>query len=446
MRQLRRLSVVLVAALVAVPGRADAAEGWTPLEEAGGHSLAVALGDGTTALVSVGGPDEATIYDQRRAADGTLGPATAVLTVSRADYCRPVDAATAIGNYAVAVECQTRTGLEDPPTTLVELVWTGDDGWVWQVHRTSSLGTVDYSPQGQFALFTSNSEYGRPHHVTSFNPDLGWRDVERREVGPSGDRIIGAIDDEGDVVVLRGAGFEDEPGYWFGGRLRVESYDYGSRRWTTKLTRRYPDGGISPSSIDLAAGRITATLVRSRSTGRLNGRDAKVLVLSGRPSAPRSWSPAGWSPDVLTSSAATTQDGLSVVSWQAVVGRRTAKPWFATWTPRQAEPVVSDLEWRTTLTNAARSGRAMDLSVTADGHGAITWVRHRQGADHASVAGASFRVDADGRLSEQVDVTWVRPAGVTVAVTAAVGASSVTLGRIARSYVETPEVSYSLGP
>ena len=58
------------------------------------------------------------------------------------------------------MECQTKTGLEDPPTRLVELVWTGDDGWVWHVQPQGELGSVDYSPQGQYVVFTSNSQYG----------------------------------------------------------------------------------------------------------------------------------------------------------------------------------------------------------------------------------------------------------------------------------------------
>ena len=51
-------------------------------------------------------------------------------TSKTSHYCRPVEAVTALGNFAVAVECQAKTGLEDPPTRLVELVWTDDDGWV----------------------------------------------------------------------------------------------------------------------------------------------------------------------------------------------------------------------------------------------------------------------------------------------------------------------------
>src|SRR4029079_8083017 len=131
----RRLAALCVGAVAAsilvVLSPAEATEGeWSPLQEGSGSTLAVALDSQSTALVSVGGPDEATIYDQRRNADGTLGPRTEVTTVEDAEYCRPVEAVTALGSVAVAVECQATTGLEDPPTRLVELVWTGDDGWV----------------------------------------------------------------------------------------------------------------------------------------------------------------------------------------------------------------------------------------------------------------------------------------------------------------------------
>ena len=148
-RRLSALCVVAVAAstLATLSPAVAAADEWGPLQEAGGSTLAVALDDRTTALVSVGGPDDATIYDQRRTAAGTLGPSTEVTTVEGAASCRPVEAVTALGNFAVAVECQDKTGLEDPPTRLVELVWTGDDGWVWKVQPEGELGSLDYSPQ-----------------------------------------------------------------------------------------------------------------------------------------------------------------------------------------------------------------------------------------------------------------------------------------------------------
>lgn len=138
MHPIAHLPVLLVVAGPALTATAPAAaeEAWSPLQETTGSALAVALDDLSTALISVGGPDEATIHDQRRTADGTVGPATAVLTVEDAEACRPVDAATAIGNVAVAVECRLETELEEPPTVLVELVWTGDDGWVWNVPLT----------------------------------------------------------------------------------------------------------------------------------------------------------------------------------------------------------------------------------------------------------------------------------------------------------------------
>ena len=327
----RRLSVLCVLAVAALAtlatwSPADAVdEEWGPLQEAGGSTLAVALDDRTTALVSVGGPDEATIYDQRRTA------ATAPWPQHRGDdrrrapqSCRPVEAVTALGNFAVAVECQTKTGLEDPPTRLVELVWTGDDGWVWKVQPEGELGSLDYSPQGQFVVFTSNSQYGRPHHVTSYHADLGWRDLTRRELGSTGDDLVAAISDGGNVVTLRGAGFEDEPGYWFGGRLRIETYNATTRKWTQQFDRDYPDGGIDPSGIDLSAGRIVATVVESRSTGELNGLADRVVVLSGKPGDPRFWSSPRWSRQVLDRSAAITQPGVGVFAWQAVDDRRTA--------------------------------------------------------------------------------------------------------------------------
>ena len=447
----RRRSALCVAVVAASTlGSLSPAEAvtdeWSPLQEAGGSTLAIALENGTTALVSVGGPDDATIYEQRRTAGGTLGPSTAVTTVEGAASCRPVEAVTELSNFAVAVECQVKTGLEDPPTRLVELVWTGDDGWVWHVQPEGELGSLDYSPGGQFVVFSSNSQYGRPHHVTSYHADLGWRDLTRRELGSTGDDLVAAISDGGNVVALRGAGFEDEPGYWFGGRLRIETYSDSAGKWTEQFARDYPDGGIDPSGIDMAAGRIVATVVESRSTGQLNGRADRVVALSGKASDPQFWSSPRWDRQVLTASEAITRAGVGVIAWQAVDDRRTAKAWFATWAPNREQPSVHDLKWRTTLTDAAVFGRAMDLSVSANGHGAIAYVRHRRGADHSTVAGASFLVARNGGLRRQVDATWQQPANVTVNVTASATSASITLGRMAGSFLPSPLTQYSVGP
>ena len=207
-RRLAALCVAAVAASILVAlSPAEATEGeWSPLQEAGGSTLAVALDSQSTALVSVGGPDEATIYDQRRNADGTLGPRTEVTTVEDAEYCRPVEAVTALGNVAVAVECQATTGLEDPPTRLVELVWTGDDGWVWHVLPEGELGSLDYSPAGSVRRVHQQQPVrpAAPRDQLPRRPRLGLPHPPR--AGSTGDDLVAAISDAGNVVVLRGAG------------------------------------------------------------------------------------------------------------------------------------------------------------------------------------------------------------------------------------------------
>jgi len=448
--QRRRCALCVVAVAASTLGGLSPADAitdeWSPLQEAGGSALAVALDSRTTALVSVGGPDDATIYDQRRTADGTLGPSAEVTTVEGAASCRPVEAITALGNFAVAVECQVKTGLEDPPTSLVELVWTGDDGWVWHVQPEGELASLDYSPRGQYVVFSSNSQYGRPHHVTSYHADLGWRDLTRRELGSTGDDLVVAVSDAGNLVALRGAGFEEEPGYWFGGRLRIDTYNATAGKWTQPFTRAYPDGGIDPAGIDMSRGRIMATLVQSRSTGELNGLEDKVVVLSGKPSDPRFWSGPRWDRQVLTASAAITRAGVGVSAWQAVNHGRTARPWFATWAPHDKQPSVFDLRWRTTVTDAAVAGQAMDLSVSAGGQGAIAYVRRRPGVDHSTVAGASFRVGRHGGLRRQIDAKWQQPVNVTVHVTASATSASITLGRMAGPFVPSSLTQYSVRP
>jgi hypothetical protein len=389
-RHLSYAVVVALAASLAVSVPAGAADdGWSPLREAGDHALAVALDEQTVALISIGGPDEATIHDQRVVA-GNAGPRTEVMTVEGAENCRPVEAASSLGNLAVAVECQQATAYEDPPTRLVELVWTGDDGWVWRVQSEGGLASLDYSPQGQYVLFATNSRYGRPHHVTSYHADLGWRDLRRPELGLGGDTLVAAIDDSGDIVTLRGSGFEDEPGYWFGGRMRIETYSDARGRWTVRHRQADPDGGIAPGRIDVADGRIVAAAVQSRSTGRLNGRAERVLLLSGRPREPRSWSPSRWSRDVREVSAGITQAGAGAATWLAVGDRRSVRPWLATWAPTRRQPSVARLGGASSLDESVVPGDTLDLSVAADGHGVVARTGWQRGADTSSVTATSF--------------------------------------------------------
>ncbi len=247
-------------------------------------------------------------------------------------------------------------------------------------------------------------------------------------------------------MTLRGAGFEDEPGYWFGGRLSIETYDDATGEWKQPLSRNYPDGGIDPAGIDVAAGRIIATVVRSRSTGELDGRADKVVVLSGKPDHPRFWSSARWSHQVLSASAAITRSGVGVLAWQSVGDRRTARSWFATWARDREGPSVHDLKWRTTLTDAAEYGQALDLSVNANGHGVIAGVRHRRGVDHSTIAATVFRIGPDGAVRRQIDETWQQPVDTTVDVTASAGSASITLGRMAGPFFPSPLTQYSVGP
>ena len=119
---------------------------------------------------------------------------------------------------------------------------------------------------------------------------------------------------------------------------------------------------------------------------------------------------------------------------------------FATWAPRRAQPSVRDLTGHTTRTDAALSGRSLDLSVSANGPGVVAYVRHRPGADHWTVAGASFRVGRTGRLRDQVDATWRQPVDTSVNVTASATSASVTLGSMDGPFVTSPLTQYSVRP
>ncbi|SEC69344.1 hypothetical protein SAMN04489844_2794 [Nocardioides exalbidus] len=435
--------------------RAGAPGQWSPLHPATG-SLAIALADGSAALVSVGGDHDATVFDQRLGVDGSLGPRTEVTSVDDVEDCRVVDAATAVSNLAVAVECRVRTDTEEPPTRLVQLVWTGDDGWVWKVRPEGEIGSVDYSPQGQYALFASNSGYGRPHHLTSYHPDLGWRDLTRPVArGNSGADMIGAINDSGSVLTVRGGGYEEEPGSWYDGRLRIDGYNARTEQWTIKHSRRRQSGGFTARAVDVSGGRFVATVVESRSTGELYGRAYRVLVLSGRPSAPRSWTPR-WTYGVAAGRAAMTASGVGVVAWQAAgkpvpvdepLGASPVsqlRSWVATWAPSRGRPTARRLAGTTTAGDAAWFDRSLDLSVGGDGRGVVAHAQHERDATDWAVTARSFTVGPRGGLRGATEQTWRLPKDPTIDVVAGSGNTSITLGSLVGPGYPAPDVQYAV--
>ena len=195
----------------------------------------------------------------------------------------------------------------------------------------------------------------------------------------------------------------------------------------------------------MAVGRVTATVVESRSTGELDGLAQRVVLLSGKPSGPTSWS-SPWSRQVLTAFAAVTRARVGVFAWQSAEEPSYRQVVVRDRPPGDERPTVHDLKWNTTLTHAAEAGRAMDLSVSANGHSAIAYVRHRRGADHSSVAGVSFDVTRRGGLRRQIDVTWQQPVNVTVIATSSRTSASITLGQLIHGYVVSPRTQYSVGP
>ena len=98
---------------------------------------------------------------------------------------------------------------------------------------------------------------------------------------------------------------------------------------------------------------------------------------------------------------------------------------------------MHDQPGRTTLTDAAESGLALDLSVSANGHGAMAYVRHRRGVDHSTVAAPSSASGATAPCAA-VDATWQQPVEATVDVTASASSTSITLGRMLGPFFPSP--------
>ena len=320
--------------------------------EADGHTLAVPLDDGIAAW-------SASAARTRR--PSTTSAVTADDTSAAAPRTRPSRTRRSAAGRGGDRPGQLRGGRRVPDQDRPR--GSAHDARRAGVDRRRRLGVARAAPKASWGRWTTRrrassscspatASTAAPTTSRATTPTSAGVTSKRRELGSTGDELIAAVSDTGDVVALRGAGFEDEPGYWFGGLLRHRDL---------QSTRRGSGRGDSTGSTPTVASTQPASTFRADTSRRPSSRRARpvsstaspgrVVLLSGSTSKPRLWSPPRWSRQCPPPPPRRSRVLASASSaWQAVDEGKTAKSWFSTWAPDRAKPVVHDLGWPTSLT------------------------------------------------------------------------------------------------
>lgn len=415
------LIAVGLAATAIAPAHARAVR-WTPPQDTRGPAVAATLADGTTVLITVGGERDTVVFEQRRSPDGTLGERTAIGPVERGAYCAPLLVDVQRSTIGLVVRCQARTGLEDPPSISVEMVWTEATGWSSRDRRRSSPLSVDVSPNGEHVVFTTDNEYyQRPSHVSSYDVVLGWSDRTWAERGVWGDRLVAAVDNAGDVEVARSTGFEDEPGAWIGGAVELMHYDEGTDAWVRDFLRKGHGVGVTDLELDRAAdGRLFGSYVR-----HFGNQEELWVLRADAPTDPALVQAGRRSPDLYSQASVSTGRGWGYVGWQQATARGEYQTFVKRWRGGGAGLRGGAIGAGGTVVPVLQSGLTVSLAVNGR-HLLLTWIRHRgeQSTTHAymfygQAHGEDFRF-ARVRQSPRATVQASQGAG---------GAAALLLGR-----------------
>jgi hypothetical protein len=431
------LSLAMTAPL-AIASEREAAHGWQPLEQVAGPTMSAVLDDGTTVLLTAAGPKDSEIYQQRRSPDGTYGDPTLVAgTTAKNCVIDHVDAARS--TVGASFRCQPLGQLEDPPSIAVEIV-LGPGGVFARRFDDSRTSSVDVSPNGRFVVFATDNElFGTREHVLSYSFIDGPTDRSWRERGDFGDRIVAAVDNSGDVEMLRTTGFEDEPSFWVGGAIELRHYDPTADKWALDFANRKPGVGVTDSDVDLAGdGRVFATFVRHYRSAEelwtLRGEqpdDSQLRQLSNR------------TPNIYANSSALTAKGTALTAWQLHTPKDHVATLFASWAPGMSSPRKSSVDDGSVETPSINASRGLNLSATPDGHYTLSWVRRSPGATRAVVTAINA---AAPRGPGTID-KWGQRADITVQGAGGVGGrTAIVLGHWLRGRLGTgASLAYNVG-
>ncbi len=421
------LSAGTAGAFPLLPAAADG--GWGDLEATDGTDHVAVLEDGTTVLLSTGGSRDQVVFEQRRAPDGDLGPRTVVTSFDHGAQCAVGDVDVQASTVAFGVDCVVRTGEDEPPGIAGEFIWTEATGWVRESHRKSEVSSVDVSPDGGHAVFTTYVQYaGTPHHVTTWSAADGMVDHERPQRGLWGDDFVAGVGDGGRVTVLCTAGFEDEPGYWGFGRLVLERLDPETGEWSMGRIHRYESQGIRGVDLDVAAdGSVTGSFLRFRSTagGWPDAPDTSVWMIRQQGGTPTTLVPVSEpSRDVFVAESGVTAAGVGVVAWQQGGQQRALSTRRTHWLPDAAEPAHARQLERGLHTEAVAAGFGLSLAVGGDGHTVLGWVTRDDSGTTATTWASAARAPRPDDAHSRV---WQGTRNVTVRSAAGAGGESAVL-------------------
>lgn len=421
-------AVPAVAAPPPAPVATAAAGGWEPLRPVHGPAMSAVLADGTVLVLSAGGARGASLRAQRLLPDGTLEPPTEVARPAGARRCVVAAVDAAAQTVAATFTCLPTGTADDPPRIAVAaLLRAGDTPLAWQF-ADSTPASADLSPNGRHAVFTTDNQLaGTPAHVLVAGIDGTAADHPWRERGGAAgsDDVVAAVDDAGEVTVLRTTGVEDEPGAWLGGVVEVRQLD-DAGRWALRRRFDRPGVGVTDAGIDLSStGRVFATLVRHVRS------DEELWALSGSDAGSARLSQvSNRTPDVHAVASAVSARGLAVAAWQLHTPRGHVATLVGTWRRGAAQPDKTTVDDGTVESPGIRAGLGVALAMAPSGRYTVAWVRHAAGADVAVVtARRGTAPGGPGRPSR-----WHQPVNATVqsAGVSAAGGSAMVLGRLAR--------------
>jgi hypothetical protein len=435
--------------LSAVPGPPTAyagkarSDGWSEPRAITGPGKPVVLDDGSTIFISVGGPRDGHVFAQRQREDGTRGPRTEIGALF---HDCVVSGADAEGMTAAAgVTCYR--GGEDPVPWTLALVRRGS-GWKQQVLRDAEVVSVDVAPAGFYAVVGTASSFGNGGHTLRWHRGDGFSDLRPPTHDPySAD--VSAVGDRGQLAVLAVDGFEDEPGFFTDGYLRLLRRSERNQTWRMVYQRDLDDRGLSDARIELdRRGRLFGAYTRSLSTGgRWPREDRSVWLVSQSANIePRLTKASADVQDVLSLQVGQTTRGTGTAAWQLLTHDRRVITVFAN---RQRTGETLRVRMGVgTPTRAVRAGYGLSLDTAGTNKSILSWVAHRQGSGYSVVSSRLFayvhRPTTQAALRR--GLTVLAPMSATVAVARGSGGdAALAIGRLGRYQLRPATVLLTRG-
>ncbi len=364
--------IVATPASSATPSRAALAGAWTaPTLVVRTQHVAI-LADGTTVLFSIGGSKGDKVFERRRTTDGTISAKTLIRVVTGAERCSVGATDVQRDVIAVAVHCYKRDGFEDPPPWSAALVWSAKSGWKSRALPERSVSSLDISPNGRHVAFVGSAFYRDDYRILTWSQNGGFTTVTYPQRLLA--NLIACIGNQGQLAGLSTVSFEDEPGFFIAGKLRLIRYSSAEKTWRPEFVRTYSRAGALGSEMDMAAdGSVIAAIVHSTSDGGTEPKNRRVKLLRSAADGTRSMTSVGpWDNEVLTPRLGVSAAGDGVATWQQGTGPQQTT-YVATWPNTSSAPLSAINLGTTQRFDETTEDRRTALSIAGTGLASLAW-------------------------------------------------------------------------